>query len=191
MPKIVDHDERKREIVNSALQLFSRQGYHNASFGDIASASGLSRTNVYNYFKNKDEIFYYAVAKLLDTIALNIEYIIRRQELSLAQKLQKIYQVFTNDIGEGKYTSIILDLALRRKREDTNLAETLDEATKKLRKKIETLFAGETPLLSSSQIPIATTLFFSLIESSIMHSLFTDGAFIQQNIGSILHMLGT
>jgi AcrR family transcriptional regulator len=191
MPKIVDHEERKHEIANSALTLFSRQGYHNATFGDIASASGLSRTNIYNYFRNKDEIFHYAVGELLDTISGNIEDIIRQQDLSLVQKLQKIYQVFTNEIGEGKYTSIILDLALRLKREDTTLAEALDEATKALRKKIEALFAGETTLLPSPQIAAATTLFFSLVESSIMRSLFTDSAFIQQNIGSILRMLGT
>ncbi|MEN6298194.1 MAG: TetR/AcrR family transcriptional regulator [Rectinema sp.] len=191
MPKMVDHEERKRKIADLALELFAQRGYYAASFGEIADACGLSRTNVYNYFKNKDEIFHYAVSELLDTIAKKIELIIRQQELSLAQKLQKIYQVFTNDIGEGKYTSIILDLALRLKRENTHLAEALDEATKALRNKIEMLFAGETSLLPSSQTAFATTLFFSLIESSIMHSLFTDGAFIQNNIGSILHMLGT
>jgi len=161
------------------------------SFGEIADTCGLSRTNVYNYFKNKDEIFHYAVSKLLDTITQKIEHIIRSQELSLAQKLQEIYHVFTNDIGEGKHTSIILDLALRLKRENTHLAEALDEATKALRNKIEMLFAGETSLLPSSQTAFATALFFSLIESSIMHSLFIDGAFIQNNIGSILLMLGT
>lgn len=190
MPKIVDHDERKRAIVNSALDLFSRQGYHNASFGDIASASGLSRTNVYNYFKNKDEIFHYAVEELLDTLSRSIEDIIRQQDLSLAQKLQKIYQVFTNEIEEGKYTPIILDLALRLKREDTTIAKAVDETTKSLRQKIEMFFAGERTLLSSPRVTAATTLFFSLVESSIMRSLFTDSAFIQKNIGSILHMLG-
>jgi len=190
MPKIVDHDERKRAIVNSALDLFSRQGYHNASFGDIASASGLSRTNVYNYFKNKDEIFHYAVEELLDTLSRSIEDIIRQQDLSLAQKLQKIYQVFTNEIEEGKYTPIILDLALRLKREDTTIAKAVDETTKSLRQKIKMLFAGERTLLSSPRVTAATTLFFSLVESSIMRSLFTDSAFIQKNIGSILHMLG-
>ena len=190
MPKIVNHDERKREIVNSALNLFSRQGYHSASFGDIASASGLSRTNVYNYFKNKDEIFHYAVEELLDTLSMSIESIIRQQDLSLAQKLQKIYQVFTNEFGEGKYTSIILNLALRLKREDTTTAETLDDATKSLRRKIEMLFAGERALLPSPQVAAVTTLFFSLVESSIMRSLFTDSAFVQQNIGAILRMLG-
>jgi AcrR family transcriptional regulator len=191
MPKMVDNEERKRKIADLALELFARRGYYAASFGEIADTCGLSRTNVYNYFKNKDEIFHYAVSELLDTITKKIEHIIQQQELSLAQKLQKIYQVFTNDIGEGKYTSIILDLALRLKRENTHLAEALDEATKALRNKIEMLFVSESSLLSSSQTAFATTLFFSLIESSIIHSFFTDGAFIQNNIGSILHMLGT
>lgn len=121
---------------------------------------------------------------------MSIESIIRQQDLSLAQKLQKIYQVFTNEFGEGKYTSIILDLALRLKREDTTTAETLDDATKSLRRKIEMLFAGERALLPSPQVAAVTTLFFSLVESSIMRSLFTDSAFVQQNIGAILRMLG-
>jgi len=191
MPKIVDHEERKREIVRSALLLFSQQGYHNASFSDIASACGLSRTNVYNYFKNKDEMFYYAVGELLDSMGRNIELIIQQKELSSRLKLQKIYQLFTNDIGEGKYTSIILDLALKLKRENTQLAVALDEATKKLRSKIEMLIGGERTRFHPLQIASVTTLFFSLIESSILHSLFTESAFIQQNIGTILQMLGT
>jgi len=49
MPRIVDHDKRKREIARSALMLFSKQGYHESSFSDIASACRLSRSNIYNY----------------------------------------------------------------------------------------------------------------------------------------------
>jgi AcrR family transcriptional regulator len=191
MPKIVDHEERKREIVRSALLLFSQQGYHNTSFSDIASACGLSRTNVYNYFKNKDEIFHYAVGELLNSIGRNMELIIQQKDLSPRLKLQKKYQLFTNDIGEGKYTSIILDLALKLKRENTQLAAALDEAAKKLRLKIEMLLVGERTRFHPLRTASVTTLFFSLIESSILHSLFTESAFIQQNIGAILQMLGT
>jgi len=190
MPKVVDHEKRKREIVHSALALFSQEGYHNASFGDIASASGLSRTNVYNYFKNKDEIFYFAVGEVLDTIARSIELIVLQKELNIAQKLQRIYQVFINDLEDGKDSSIILDLALRTKREDTLLASRLEERTKDLRAKIEQLLVSESSAMPQSQVAVAATLFFSLVESSMMHSLFTDSAFIQQNIGSILHILG-
>jgi AcrR family transcriptional regulator len=190
MPRIVDHDKRKREIARSALMLFSKQGYHESSFSDIASACRLSRSNIYNYFKNKDEIFHYAVVELLNSITQNIELIAHQDSLTLAQKLQRIYQLFTNDFGDGKNASIILDLSLRLKRKDTKLVATLDNSAINLRKNIENLFVSENANLPYVQIAVVTTLFFSLIESSITHSLFTEKAFIQQNIAVILHMLG-
>ncbi|HNP92851.1 MAG TPA: TetR/AcrR family transcriptional regulator [Rectinema sp.] len=190
MPRIVDHDKRKREIARSALMLFSKQGYHESSFSDIASACRLSRSNIYNYFKNKDEIFHYAVVELLNSITQNIELIAHQDSLTLAQKLQRIYQLFTNDFGDGKNASIILDLSLRLKRKDTKLVATLDNSAINLRKNIENLFVSENANLPYVQIAVVTTLFFSLIESSITHSLFTEKAFIQQNIAVILQMLG-
>ncbi|HOC27204.1 MAG TPA: TetR/AcrR family transcriptional regulator [Rectinema sp.] len=190
MPRIVDHDKRKREIARSALMLFSKQGYHESSFSDIASACRLSRSNIYNYFKNKDEIFHYAVVELLNSITQNIELIAHQDSLTLAQKLQRIYQLFTNDFGDGKNASIILDLSLRLKRKDTKLVATLDNSAVNLRKNIENLFVSENANLPYVQIAVVTTLFFSLIESSITHSLFTEKAFIQQNIAVILQMLG-
>lgn len=190
MPRIVDHDKRKREIARSALMLFSKQGYHESSFSDIASACRLSRSNIYNYFKHKDEIFHYAVVELLNSITQNIELIAHQDSLTLAQKLQRIYQLFTNDFGDGKNASIILDLSLRLKRKDTKLVATLDNSAVNLRKNIENLFVSENANLPYVQIAVVTTLFFSLIESSITHSLFTEKAFIQQNIAVILQMLG-
>ena len=190
MLRIVDHDERKREIAQSALTLFSKQGYYDSSFSDIASACRLSRSNIYNYFKNKDEIFHYAVVELLNSITQKIELIAHQEDLTLAQKLQRIYQLFTNDIEDGKNASIILDLSLRLKRKDTKLVATLENSAANLRKKIESLFASENSRLPYVQVAAATTLFFSLIESSITHSLFTERAFIQQNIALILQMLG-
>ena len=190
MPRIVDHDKRKREIARSALMLFSKQGYHESSFSDIASACRLSRSNIYNYFKNKDEIFHYAVVELLNSITQNIELIAHQDSLTLAQKLQRIYQLFPNDFGDGKNASIILDLSLRLKRKDTKLVATLDNSAVNLRKNIENLFVSENANLPYVQIAVVTTLFFSLIESSITHSLFTEKAFIQQNIAVILQMLG-
>jgi len=127
---------------------------------------------------------------LLNSITQKIELIAHQENLTLAQKLQRIYQLFTNDIGDGKNASIILDLSLRLKRKDTKLVATLENSAANLRKKIESLFASENSRLPYVQVAAATTLFFSLIESSITHSLFTERAFIQQNIALILQMLG-
>jgi AcrR family transcriptional regulator len=49
-------------ILESALQLFSTQGYHGTSIREIATGAGLSTGNVYHYFPDKETLF----LKLLD-----------------------------------------------------------------------------------------------------------------------------
>lgn len=56
MAKKVDHDERKREIAEKAVRLFSKVGFDNVSLIMIAAATGISRTVLYRYFCDKREI---------------------------------------------------------------------------------------------------------------------------------------
>jgi TetR/AcrR family transcriptional regulator len=68
MPKVIDHEERKKEILYAALEVFAQEGYKNTNLGLIASACGLSRTTVYQYFKDKSEIFSYAIKATTDAM---------------------------------------------------------------------------------------------------------------------------
>lgn len=61
MPKVIDHDSRKNLIVKVALKVFAEYGYTNTNLSIIAKHCGLSRTTVYQYFKNENDIYYYAV----------------------------------------------------------------------------------------------------------------------------------
>ena len=58
MPKIsaARKDERRRQILDAALALFARDGFHQVGMAEIVSASGLSRGAVYLYFSSKDEL---------------------------------------------------------------------------------------------------------------------------------------
>ena len=61
MPKKIDHQERKERILHTALSVFAREGYHNSNLSLIAEETGISRPTIYQYFHDKDEIYYYAV----------------------------------------------------------------------------------------------------------------------------------
>jgi AcrR family transcriptional regulator len=50
-------EDRKQQIVNAAKQLFSEKGYAATGLREIAEKAGVSLGNIYNYFKNKEEIF--------------------------------------------------------------------------------------------------------------------------------------
>ena len=48
---------RHQRILDAALRVFSRRGYHEASVDDIAGASKTSKGGVYFHFPNKEAIF--------------------------------------------------------------------------------------------------------------------------------------
>lgn len=48
---------KRKEILNAALNLFSKKGYSGATMDDIAGEVGCSKAALYQYYKNKEEIF--------------------------------------------------------------------------------------------------------------------------------------
>jgi len=48
---------RHEELIQVAIELFSAHGYAGTSIRDIANATGHSVSNVYHYFKNKEELW--------------------------------------------------------------------------------------------------------------------------------------
>lgn len=58
-------DYTRDQIVEVAKQVFLAKGYAKTSMRDIAAGVGIGVSNIYNYFKGKDELFRHIVAPLL------------------------------------------------------------------------------------------------------------------------------
>jgi AcrR family transcriptional regulator len=58
MPKIsaAKKDERRRQILQAAIDCFAKHGFQETTIQDICAASGLSAGAVYSYFDSKDAI---------------------------------------------------------------------------------------------------------------------------------------
>ena len=58
MPKVSnEHQEARRaQIIEAAIQCFSKKGFHQTSMQDIVLESGLSPGAIYLYFKGKEDI---------------------------------------------------------------------------------------------------------------------------------------
>ncbi|WP_326636125.1 TetR/AcrR family transcriptional regulator [Nonomuraea fuscirosea] len=56
MPKIVDHDERRREVLSAAGRVIVRDGIDAATTRAIAKEAGYSNGVLAHYFADKDEI---------------------------------------------------------------------------------------------------------------------------------------
>lgn len=56
MPKIVDHDERRRALAEAAWRVVARVGVDGATVREIARESGCSAGAISHYFATKDDI---------------------------------------------------------------------------------------------------------------------------------------
>ncbi|RKT87811.1 regulatory protein, tetR family [Saccharopolyspora antimicrobica] len=56
MPKIIDHDQRRREIVEVAKQLIIEGGFEAATMRSIVAAAGYANGALKRYFPSKDSI---------------------------------------------------------------------------------------------------------------------------------------
>jgi AcrR family transcriptional regulator len=56
--RVRKQERTKQTILTKAEKFFSEKPMNQVSLEDIAEAAFVSRTTLYNYFKNKDEIFF-------------------------------------------------------------------------------------------------------------------------------------
>ncbi len=68
MPPRVNADERRRELVTQAADLFDRSGYHTTNVAAVAEAAGLRKPTLYHYFTSKDEILFWIHEEFIDLL---------------------------------------------------------------------------------------------------------------------------
>ena len=90
MSIIVEHEKRRREILEKALDVFLEEGFEDVTFQKLADRCGITRTTLYIYFKNKKEIFNLSTKQLLKTVENDITRIGKEKNLSHREKLTKV-----------------------------------------------------------------------------------------------------
>ena len=65
MPKIVDHDEYRKELLEKCFDLFSSRGYANVTMRQIAGDLKISTGTLYHYFENKQTILQKMIEKII------------------------------------------------------------------------------------------------------------------------------
>ena len=52
----IAQEERRRQILDAAVRVFARTGYHGSRVGDIAEEAGVAHGLLYHYFSSKEEV---------------------------------------------------------------------------------------------------------------------------------------
>ena len=49
-------EDKRRQLLDAAVRVFARKGYHASRVGDIAVEAGVAHGLLYHYFKSKDDV---------------------------------------------------------------------------------------------------------------------------------------
>ena len=60
MARPVDRDAKRAQILEAVTARFAEVGYEAASMDGLAAAAGVSKGSLYDYFRNKEDLFYAA-----------------------------------------------------------------------------------------------------------------------------------
>ena len=171
MPKIIDYDSKKQEIIEKAKVVFAKYGYHNTNLSLISKKCGMGRTTLYQYFENKDEIFYHTVDSTLEEIKTQVDVITTNEKLTFVEKLKEIIQQLTENQENNNTFLLLLETWLILNRGKNEMLDNLKNQIQELKEKIEELIksaieAKEIKPIDSKSL--ATTI-YTFIETFTLH----------------------
>ena len=112
----MDSQQRKKQILECAKRLFSRKGYYQTQISDIQYEAGVARGTIYQYFRNKDDIF----LTLLENLHTEMREVISSKPENFEEdfssgfkvfryRIKKAFALFAND---PDYCNILLRVGL-------------------------------------------------------------------------------
>ena len=66
MPKIVDHDRYRKELLSKCFELFAQRGYGSLTMRQVAKEIGVSTGTLYHYFPSKEELFVQLIEEITE-----------------------------------------------------------------------------------------------------------------------------
>jgi AcrR family transcriptional regulator len=170
MAVAVEHEKRRKKILEKALAVFIDDGFENTTFQKIADKCGITRTILYLYFKNKREIFSYSIKQLLSDVEENINECLSNICLSYVKKITDILLDIMKLLEINRpLLYIVLDYLLHISKNDMDPEERVRRRTVKYRRilssmLIEGVKSGE---LKKIDIKITGDYLYSFVESAL------------------------
>lgn len=192
MAIIVNHEERRREILRKSLRLFADTGYGEVTFQRIADRCGLARTALYKYFHHKNQIFDGAV-----TIATN-ELVGKYREIlahpgTYRHKLEAVIaEVFKILFSHRDLLLVIVEYTLAIKRSGKSLRWVVTRHTRGLKAALCYLLlkgirTGE--FAPAMDVRATTEVLYAIIESTVLRLTLTDDAEMEKQMAIVQQVL--
>jgi len=178
MAIVVEHEKRRYEILEKALDIFIEEGYEDATFQKIADRCGITRTTLYLYFKNKREIFVWSIKQLTEGLEKDLRDKMTEPGISARDCLESVlYMILDRGVENRKLFNIILTYLLQAQKSGKDPDSRVKRRSIRLRHLLsQILIAGKASgeFRATINVKDANELFYCLIESSIYRIAILD-----------------
>ncbi len=177
MAIIVEHEKRKREILDKALDIFMEEGYEDVTFQKIADRCGITRTTLYIYFKNKREIFLWSIKQLTGEIESSLLTIAQAADIPVRERLNKILYTILDKCAENRRLfTVTLTYLLQLKKTGKDPAVRVRRRILRLRHLLSTVIIEGINTGEFKPVSVHNTneLLYSIIESAIFRLAVLD-----------------
>lgn len=188
MAIIVEHEKRKREILDKALDVFVEEGYEDATFQKIADKCGITRTTLYIYFKNKREIFMWSIKQLTEGLEKSLLETMTNENLTSAEILKDVViKILEKCVNNRRLFSVLLTYLLQLQKTGKDPGERVRRRTIRLRHLLSKILIDgiEKGEFKDVNVKACNEMFYSLIESTVFRLAILDSENVEELFPSI------
>ena len=107
-------EARRAAVLNAALEVFAKKGYHGTSISDIIERAGIARGTFYLYFRNKRAIFEELLSSFLGRIGEAVHRVSLDEgapspEVQIRANVTRVFDVL---LTEADFTRLLLRQAM-------------------------------------------------------------------------------
>ncbi|WP_147716695.1 TetR/AcrR family transcriptional regulator [Bacillus cereus] len=187
MPKIVDHDEKRKQIAEAAWNIIRKEGVEKASIRRVAAEAGMSSGALRHYFSTQDEMLLFIMNYYLE------EGKKRSQNKKWSENpVQAVEEVLLElvPIDEEKKieTSVWWILALRSLTSDTikDKKDEMTDGTYELANSMIEILALKGVLSDSMNAELEKSRLTALIEGLSIHALLRPDVYSPEKVKEVI-----
>ncbi len=138
MPKVVDHDRYRKELLTKCFDLFAQRGYGSLTMRQIAKEIGLSTGTLYHYFASKEELFTQLIEEITEQDILNANQEIDQRDLkTIHEKILALGEfIVKNEDYFRKQTLLFINFFQQPDLEQQQLVEAVQRSYKRYQKEL-------------------------------------------------------
>jgi TetR/AcrR family fatty acid metabolism transcriptional regulator len=115
--------DRRRDLLDAAVRVFARKGFHASRVGDIAEEAGVAHGLLYHYFRSKEEVLETIFREVWELLAADTDRI-EHADVPLREQLSRFARIY---LGSWLMTPDLIAVLVREIARSPAVGNRIDE----------------------------------------------------------------